>query len=48
MDLRPRALEVLRLADPVQKAAAAQALLAALHDGTLAIDPGATLFTRML
>ena len=43
MDLRPRALEVLRIADPVQKAAAAQALLAALHEGALQIDPGPVL-----
>jgi uncharacterized ferritin-like protein (DUF455 family) len=47
MDLRPRALEVLRIADPVQKAAAAQALLAALPTsqghGALHIDPNAVL-----
>ena len=43
MDLRPRALEVLRIPDPVQKAAAAQALLAALREGALRIDPGAVL-----
>ena len=43
MDLRPRALEVLRIADPAQKATAARALLAALHDGALHIDPGAAL-----
>src|SRR5690242_1418674 len=43
MDLRPRALEVLRIADPVQKAAATQALLAALHEGALQINPDAVL-----
>ncbi len=43
MDLRPRALEVLRIADPVHKAAAAQALLATQHEGTLAIDADAVL-----
>jgi uncharacterized ferritin-like protein (DUF455 family) len=39
MQLRPRALEVLRIPQPEQKAAAARALLAALHEGVVRIDP---------
>jgi uncharacterized ferritin-like protein (DUF455 family) len=43
MQLRPRALEVLQVPEPVQKAAAARALLASLHEGALQIDPAAVL-----
>jgi uncharacterized ferritin-like protein (DUF455 family) len=43
MQLRPRALEVLQLADPAAKAQAAQALLAALRAGATTLDAAAVL-----
>jgi uncharacterized ferritin-like protein (DUF455 family) len=43
MQLRPRALEVLRLSDPVAKASAARALLAAAHAGELSLDAATAL-----
>lgn len=43
MQLRPRALEVLQIPEPGAKAAAARALLAALQEGQVQVDPAATL-----
>jgi uncharacterized ferritin-like protein (DUF455 family) len=43
MQLRPRALEVLQIPEPGAKAAAARALLAALQEGQVQVDPAAPL-----